>query len=112
MWRIRRSPDEWSACGAGGVCVHLCSDGWASRHALEKPPITENPPTRNPGEWSLLGIWQSRETSFPRRILSNWRGLLGWGQKSEEGEKAGLRVCRIESKAEAPSMTTQVTTSP
>lgn len=86
-WRTRRSPDEWSACGAGGVCVHLCSDGRASRHALEKPPITENPPTRNPGEWSLLGIWQSRETSFPRIILSNWRGLLGWGQKSEERKR-------------------------
>lgn len=31
------------------VCVHLCRDGWASRHASEKPPIAENPPTRNPG---------------------------------------------------------------
>lgn len=87
MWRTRRSLDEWSARAAGGGVCAFVQDGWASGHALEKPPIAENPPTRNPGEWSLLGIWQGRETSFPRRILSNWRGLLGWGARVGKGKR-------------------------
>lgn len=51
--------------GTGGVCVHLCSDGWISGDALEKHPVTGNPLS-----------WESRRTLVPAGNLAGQGSIL------------------------------------